>query len=48
MTAADDNVLNAWALVSTAKDPVQRANQMIFYANGKAPTVDLTVKVGWL
>lgn len=48
MTAADDDVLNAWALVSTAKDPVQGTNQMTFYANGEAPTVDLTVKVGWM
>lgn len=48
MTAASDDVLNAWALVSTAKDPVQGTDQMTFYANSEAPTVDLTVKVGWL
>lgn len=48
MTAADDDVLNAWALVSTAKDPVQGAGKMTFYANGEAPAVDLTVKVGWM
>lgn len=48
MTAASDDILNAWALISTAKDPVQGAGKMTFYANGEAPTVDLTVKVGWL
>lgn len=47
-TTINSNLLEAWALISTAMDPSQTNNGMIFYANGTAPTVDLTVKVGWI
>ena len=44
---ADTNadLLAAWALVSGAKDPVQGAGTLTFYAT-EAPAVALTVKVG--
>ena len=46
--ATNADLLEAWELISTSGDPTQTNNGLMFYANSEAPTIDLTVKVGWM